>query len=215
MDFQSLFDRNHLIGLVVSAVTILSLITISSSDILESIHLFTSSPFFISLLLLVFAVRAMTVLPLSLLIVFVGFEYSLPEAFFIAAIGSLCSALLPYLIGRHIRTPTGPIGFVSTRATDVVDEVGGFRGVLGARLSLLPSDIVSYGAGLARVPLRAYLLGTLVGWIPIVAILVFFGNSMQAVSAQGALLPIEFVVATSLATLLLIGGPLYRYHRRR
>jgi len=58
-------------------------------------------------------------------------------------------------------------------------ERRGFPVVLMLRLApFVPFDLVSYAAGLARVPLRAYILATLIGSLPGTFAYCFLGASL-------------------------------------
>ncbi len=62
---------------------------------------------------------------------------------------------------------------------------GETRGVLAARLSPVPAEPVSYGAGFARVSPRSFAVGTFIGEIPWVAVEVTAGASLRSLTLTG------------------------------
>lgn len=55
---------------------------------------------------------------------------------------------------------------------------------MGARLLPIPADLVSYGAGVAGVRPRAFLLGTLIGDAPWAIGLVFVGTRVEELTVE-------------------------------
>jgi uncharacterized membrane protein YdjX (TVP38/TMEM64 family) len=89
--------------------------------------------------------------------------------------------------------------------------------VLAARLSPVPADPVSYGAGFAGVSTRAFVVGTFFGEIPWVVVEVAAGASMRSLTLSGLsieALPELLVLLGSMAVLVL-AGPAYRHFSGR
>jgi uncharacterized membrane protein YdjX (TVP38/TMEM64 family) len=117
--------------------------------------------------------------------------------------------LPPFLLARYASSDAGPFGAIGDRGSRLADAVGETRGVLAARLSPVPGDAVSYGAGLSEVSVGAFLLGTIVGEIPWALVAVFAGDSMRTLALSGfALSPAAVIVIASLGVVVL-SGPLY------
>jgi len=85
--------------------------------------------------------------------------------------------------------------------------------VLAARLSPLPADPVSYGAGFSGVSLRAYVLGTFVGEIPWVVVEVLAGTSMRTLSMEGLSASLHLLALSFALAVLVVAGPAYRHVR--
>jgi uncharacterized membrane protein YdjX (TVP38/TMEM64 family) len=196
-------DRNHLLLYAIAFGSLGGLVVLSSSSVIQSIHLSPTNPLFVALLLGAFLIRSFVGIPLSILILFTGFKYPIELAFLIAFTGGIVSAVPPFVVARHVKTPSGIIGIVSKNSEAIVSRIGGLRSIVAARVSVVPSDIVSYGAGLSDVSLRTYLTGTFIGWVPVITILVTMGNSLQSLSFRSTALPTEFLIAGSLLAILL------------
>jgi uncharacterized membrane protein YdjX (TVP38/TMEM64 family) len=107
-------------------------------------------------------------------------------------------------------------GTVAATGERLVAETGDLRSVVGSRLLPLPSDVVSAGAGVAGVPLRAFALGTAIGEVPWVAAGVVAGDSFTALegaSLAAAMDPRVVIGAAALAALA-FAGPTYRLYCR-
>jgi uncharacterized membrane protein YdjX (TVP38/TMEM64 family) len=76
-------------------------------------------------------------------------------------------------------------------------------------IPILPFSIVSYAAGAARVPLWRFVWTTLVGYLPITAISVYFGTRLEGLSLTDPL-----VFGSALALLALLGAG-HRVARRQ
>lgn len=86
-----------------------------------------------------------------------------------AALGSLAGAVAGFLAARYIHS-----GFVDraemTRAAALLGRVerGGWRGVALLRLvPIIPHSLTNYALGLTRLRLGAYVVGSLVGQLPL------------------------------------------------
>jgi uncharacterized membrane protein YdjX (TVP38/TMEM64 family) len=66
-------------------------------------------------------------------------------------------------------------------------------------IPILPFSIVSYAAGAARVPLGRFLWTTVVGYLPITALSVYFGTRLEGLSLTDPL-----VIGSGLALLALL-----------
>ncbi len=86
---------------------------------------------------------------------------------------------------------------------DAIDAHGGFAAVFRLRLlPVVPFNVLSFAAGLAGVPLRAYLLGTALGILPGTVIYTYFADTLIA-GAAGASRAAFVRVAIAAALLLL------------
>src|SRR6266481_3218772 len=105
--------------------------------------------------------------PRTLLAIVAGLLFGVGWGIFWAEMGGVAGAAAGFLVARcvgaglidHERAPVGPI----------IDRVehGGWRAVAVLRLiPVMPHSIANYGLGLTRLPLGAYLFGSLVGQLP-------------------------------------------------
>lgn len=129
----------------------------------------------------------------------------------VALAGTVVTSLPAYYLGGWFGGTDGPAGRFESGSRAYFRTTGSVRGVIAARLSPVPADAVSAAAGLSGVPLGTYATGTLVGELPWTLAAVVLGASARTVAAAGsAALSLPLLVATSLAALALLAGPLYR-----
>lgn len=78
-------------------------------------------------------------------------------------------------------------------------------------IPILPFSIVSYAAGAARVPLWRFIWTTLVGYLPITALSVYFGTRLEGLSLTD---PLVLGSGLALLGLLAIGHWVMRRQSR-
>ncbi|MFC7156670.1 TVP38/TMEM64 family protein [Halomarina halobia] len=202
--------RRQLLGVVPLAAVALVAAAVSPERALALLDGLAARPAAFALALcLVYLCRSLVAWPIGLVSALVGFVYG-PAGLPIALVGAVLTTLPPYALARRYRPTAGPLAWTSARSADLFETTGDARGVLAARLAPVPTDVVSAAAGLARVDLRAYVLGTAVGEVPWVVASVLAGSSMDALSAQGAHVGWPLVVAGVAAAAALMAGPMYR-----
>ena len=131
-----------------------------------------------------------------------GFAYGFFPALALVMTGWLLNGLVCWTIGRSIARPLFDHWFGEERFERVerAIERGGPTLLMAMRLiPILPFSIVSYAAGAARVPLWRFVWTTLVGYLPITAISVYFGTRLEGLSLTDPL-----VLASALALLALL-----------
>lgn len=130
------------------------------------------------LLLLLFLVRPVTLLPVTVVTAFSGFLLGPLLGFATATLAVTATSLIPYLFTRAAR---------GTRRTSLPAEEGWrrtlathpFEAVLAARLAMMPGDLVNVASGLLRVPMPTFLVATALGGAPGVTIGVLAGASLH------------------------------------
>ena len=144
----------------------------------------------------------------------VGFVLGVTLGTVVALVGAVLTALPPYLIGRWLGTDSGPFGRASEHARRFAEGAGSLRTVVAARLTPLPIDLVSYGAGVARVRPRPYVLGTFLGEVPWIAAFVAVGAGADSLTAADlsapGLVPLALLAAVGA---LILAKPLWRVVR--
>jgi uncharacterized membrane protein YdjX (TVP38/TMEM64 family) len=203
--------RRQLLGMAgLGAVAVGAALLFSPARVVAGLeHLATHPLQFALALLAVYLVRPLLLWPVSSVAVVLGYVYGPVVALPIALAGAGLTGLPPFLLARYASTDAGPFGVIGDRGRRLADAVGETRGVLAARLSPVPGDAVSYGAGLSEVSVGAFLLGTVVGEIPWALVAVFAGDSMRTLALSGfALSPAAVIVIASLGVIVL-SGPLY------
>lgn len=163
-------------------------------------------------LVVLYLLRPALGLPTMLVAGVVGYGFGAAVGFPVALLGTTLSSLPPYAVAARLRPAGGPIGRWADFGSAYVDATGDLRGLLAARLAPLPSDAVSYAAGLARVRPGTYLLATAVGELHWTAIAVIAGASTRRlVTAPLDAVPPSVVVLAAAAAVLLVLRPLTRH----
>ena len=134
-----------------------------------------------------------------------GFAYGFFPALGIVTVGWMTSALLCYGFGRSVARPLLDRWFGAKRfeRLEGMIERGGVTLLLAVRLiPIVPFSLAGYAAGAARVPLWRFLWTTLVGYMPITALAVYFGTRLEGLSLTD---PLIFGSAIALIVLLVLG----------
>ena len=133
-----------------------------------------------------------------------GYAYGFFPALALVMAGWILNGLVCWVIGQSIARPLLDRWFGEERfqRAERSIERGGPTLLLAMRLiPILPFSIVSYAAGAARVPLWRFIWTTVVGYLPITAISVYFGTRLEGLSLTDPL-----VLGSGLALLALLGA---------
>ena len=157
-----------------------------------------------------YLLRPLLAWPISALSILLGYVLG-PAAVPVALAGAVVTALPAYAVARYLGHDAGLLARVGDAGTVVRRTTGDLRGIVAVRLAPLPTDPVSYAAGLAGVPLRPYVVGTAVGEAPWVVAAVLLGASAGELTRAGLSAdPLLVITAVALAALLALSGPAYR-----
>ena len=157
-----------------------------------------------------YLLRPLLAWPISALSILLGYVLG-PTAVPVALAGAVVTALPAYAVARYLGHDAGLLARVGDAGTVVRRTTGDLRGIVAVRLAPLPTDPVSYAAGLAGVPLRPYVVGTAVGEAPWVVAAVLLGASAGELTRAGLSAdPLLVITAVALAALLALSGPAYR-----
>ena len=156
-----------------------------------------------------YLVRPLLAWPISAISILLGYALG-PVAVPVALAGAVVTALPAYAVARYLGHDAGVLARVGDAGAAVRRTTGDLRGVVAVRLAPLPTDPVSYAAGLAGVPLRPYVAGTALGEAPWVTAAVLLGASAGELTTAGAADPTLLVTTVALAVLLALSGPAYR-----
>jgi uncharacterized membrane protein YdjX (TVP38/TMEM64 family) len=154
-------------------------------------------------------VRAFVLVPVTFVTVFVGYRFGLLVGLPLALAATVVTCLPPYVVAGRVDAGDGRLGTLFDWGASTVDHVGGFRGMVAARLSPAPADVVSYGAGASGVSLRHFVAGTLVGELPWATGYVVVGSALGRL-AYDVGVDYRYLVAAGVVTVALVAGPLYR-----
>lgn len=144
-----------------------------------------------------------------------GFAYGFFPALALVMVGWILNGLICWAIGQSIARPLLDRWFGEERfeRAERSIERGGPTLLLAMRLiPILPFSIVSYAAGAARVPLWRFVWTTVVGYLPITALSVYFGTRLEGLSLTD---PLVLGSALALLALLAAGHWTMRRQARR
>ncbi len=198
------------IGVLVAVAAGAALVT-SPSALFDHAEALVATPALLAAVVLAcYLVRPLLAWPISALSILLGYLLG-PVAIPIALAGAVVTTLPAYALARYLGHETGLLSSVGDAGAAVRATAGDLRGVAAVRLAPLPTDPVSYAAGLAGVPLRPYVLGTALGEAPWVVASVLLGASMGQLATVGlAADPLLLATSVALAALLALSGPAYR-----
>ncbi|MFB6084521.1 MAG: TVP38/TMEM64 family protein [Halorientalis sp.] len=200
-----------LVGVVLAAVAAVAVVGRSPTAVLRWLGGLAGQPALFAVVLAgLYLFRPLALLPVAVCSVLVGYVYGL-AGIPVALAGAAVTNLPVFLLARY----ADPGGALARRFEDhagrFVAATGAFRSVVVARLLPLPSDAVSFGAGLARIPVGYYVLGSTAGEVPWVIAAVLAGRSMHDLTASGSGVGLNVIVGLAALAALLLAGPAYRY----
>jgi uncharacterized membrane protein YdjX (TVP38/TMEM64 family) len=134
-----------------------------------------------------------------------GFAYGFFPALALVTVGWVLSGIACYAVGHTIARPLLDrwLGAERFERTTAAIERGGITLLIAVRLiPIVPFSLVSYAAGAARVPLWRFVWTTVVGYMPITALAVYFGTRLEGLSLTD---PLVIGSAAALLALLLAG----------
>lgn len=202
----------QLVGIgVVAAVAAVTAVATSPTTVLARAEGLAARPALLAVALVaLYLGRPLLAWPISAISVLLGYLFG-PVAIPVALTGAVLTALPAYALARYLGHDAGVLARVADAGALVRRTTGDLRGVVAARLAPLPTDPVSYAAGLAGIPLRPYVAGTAIGEAPWVVAAVLLGASAGELTTAGAAAdPLLLVTTLALAVLLAVSGPAYR-----
>ncbi len=155
-------------------------------------------------------IHTVVIYPAEIVNAAAGFAYGFFPALALVTVGWMGSALLCYWVGTRVARPLLDrwFGLERFERFERMIERGGITLLLALRLiPIVPFSLVGYAAGAARVPLWRFVWTTVVGYMPITALAVFFGTRLEGMELTDPLV-IGSVVA--LLALLLLGNWIVR-----
>ena len=186
-------------------------------EVVERIaHLFMDTAVGMLLFVIVFSVLPLLLFPSSLLAIAAGSLFGPVWGVLVTTAGAVGSSLATYsagyFFGRDIETSDKQnlIGVYRQRLHDNT-----FETLLILHLVFLPFDLINYCSGFLRLRLRPFLLATIIGSIPGIFALVFFGASMEFAQLQGGLPKLDWNMMIASVLLLIISLAISRYIKRR
>jgi uncharacterized membrane protein YdjX (TVP38/TMEM64 family) len=135
------------------------------------------------LLIVVLAlIHAVVFYPAEIVDAAAGLVYGFIPALALMMFAWLLSGLVCFVIGRSVARPLLDrwLGEERFERAEGRIERGGAKVLIAARLiPILPFSLVSYAAGAARVPVWRFTWTTVIGYMPITVISVYFGTKLD------------------------------------
>jgi uncharacterized membrane protein YdjX (TVP38/TMEM64 family) len=160
----------------------------------------SKSPYSFFLLLVIYIIRPLLFLPITLLTVFTGFLYGVFWGTLYTTLATLVSCAVGYFMGRFL---SGDEARLQRKWLEQLRERS-FETILVSRLTFLPGDLVNYAAGFLKISFMAFLLATAIGGLPGLLVGVLAGASLETFSASGFKLKPWYIVAS----LVMLAGSL-------
>ena len=207
--------RRGALTAVVAVALVGAGLLVSPATLLGRLGGVLTSPWFPLVLVGLYLIRPALAWPITALSVLVGFRYGLALGLPIALVGAVGTSLVPYAVARYLRTDSGWIGRAADGSERFFAATGDLRGVAAARLAPTPAEAISAAAGVARVPVAAFVAGTLIGELPWTVAAVVAGHSMRRLSLSEAAPGAWLVLGGLVVAAMVLVGPAYRYARQR
>jgi uncharacterized membrane protein YdjX (TVP38/TMEM64 family) len=160
-------------------------------------------------------IHSVVIYPAEIVNAAAGFAYGFFPALAIVTVAWLLSALLCYAVGARVARPLLDrwFGLERFERFERMIERGGVTLLLALRLiPIVPFSLVCYAAGAARVPLWRFVWTTLVGYLPITALAVYFGTRLEGLKLTD---PLVLGAVGALLGLLLLGNWIVRRQAAR
>jgi uncharacterized membrane protein YdjX (TVP38/TMEM64 family) len=176
-----------LVGLVFAVPALHDAVTAAThgdtGEVRRQIHsLGVAGPLLIVVLALI---HAILFYPAEIVDAAAGLVYGFFPALILVMCAWLLSSLLCFAIGRSVARPLLDrwLGAKRFERIEARVERGGAKALIAVRLiPIFPFSIVSYAAGAARVPPWRFVWTTVVGYLPITALSVYFGTKLDLLS---------------------------------
>jgi uncharacterized membrane protein YdjX (TVP38/TMEM64 family) len=124
-------------------------------------------------------------IPRTLLAIVAGLLFGIGWGIVWAALGSVAGAVAGFLVARYINSGLIDLRRLGPLADKV--ERGGWRAVATLRLiPVIPHSLANYALGLTRLSLGAYVLGSLLGQLPMTVAYVDLGAAGERLMLGGA-----------------------------
>ena len=155
-------------------------------------------------------IHAVVIYPAEIVNAAAGFVYGFFPALAIVTVAWMLSAVLCYLVGTRVARPLLDrfFGYERFERFERMTERGGVALLLALRLiPIVPFSLVCYAAGAARVPFWRFFWTTLVGYLPVTALAVYFGTRLEGLQLTD---PLVLGSVLALLALLLLGNWIVR-----
>lgn len=146
--------------------------------------------------IVMFSLVPLTFFPDSVLAISAGLIFGFSKGYIYTTIGALIGASIAFFIARYLGKE-----IIKKKSSDKLEKIerliekNGFYIIFLLRLiPLFPFDVISYGAGITNVKYRDFILATLFGTIPGIAVFTNIGATSLNIKSTSFYISIAFLV---------------------
>lgn len=153
-----------------------------------------------AVLLAAYAVRPLTLIPVTLLWILTGTLIGWGVGAAISVVGTSLGAAIGFALARRLGREFVERRFPRLGRLGRVEPSQGLRTVLALQLTpVMPHDLINGFAGVSRMPYRSFFLGSLLGSLPLVVLYTYVGSAVLAVDS-----PRFWIAAAILSTFTVV-----------
>ena len=161
-------------------------------------------------LMLLYALKSVCVVVYIGILYLVGaIMFPVPLALAVGMAGTIVSVTVPYLLGRRLGADAAERVAAKNEKLTLLRRMRGESDFLFSLISrwmlFLPSDIVSFYMGAARLRFWPYIFGCAVGFAPLVVLFTFMGDAVTDLHAPRFWITVAVLAAMIAASLALFG----------
>ncbi|WP_141664383.1 TVP38/TMEM64 family protein [Romboutsia hominis] len=146
--------------------------------------------------IVMFSLVPLTFFPDSVLAISAGLIFGFSKGYIYTTIGALIGASIAFFIARYLGTE-----IIKRKSSDKLEKIerliekNGFYIIFLLRLiPLFPFDVISYGAGITNVKYKDFILATLFGTIPGIAVFTNIGATSLNIKSTSFYISIALLV---------------------
>ena len=155
--------------------------------------------------IIMFSLVPLTLFPDSILAIAGGLAFGFINGYIYTTIGALIGGSLSFYISRKLGRET--VKKLTKEKLDniekMINERGFFIIFLLRLIPLFPFDVISYGAGLTSISYKDFILATLVGTIPGIAVFTNIGTQSVNIGSNSFYISIAALILLFAASFLL------------
>lgn len=132
------------------------------------------------LFMLLYIVRPILLFPASIMTITSVFLFGPYLGFLVSYIGEVFSSIVAFFIGKYFAEELGLAEKVTHTKIGKYFQGNAFTSVFMLRLvPIFPFDFVNYASGVAELPFKSYIYGTMLGVLPGLSAYIFLGFSLM------------------------------------
>ena len=162
----------------------------------------------IAVMMALFAVKSLSIfMPNPVLMVALGIMFPVPYAIIISCVGYAICISIPYFIGMYSGSSQAAKlreKYKMLKYLDVAQKSNAFWMCAATRqLIFLPCDIVSLYMGAMKTKYAPYLFGSILGYLPNIAIYCILGKEVNDIGSPGFIISVSVSVVLSALSFIL------------